>query len=90
MFPGVAKRFQDCVKWHSDKHKFEPLFGAFFQLCINGIFQDMEGNRIHCRPHLDFKNIVGVCVLLVYQNPGKWAYYRLTAADPTILKVTST
>ncbi|KAF9474801.1 hypothetical protein BDN70DRAFT_898677 [Pholiota conissans] len=27
--------------------------------------------RIHCLPHADAKNIVGVCVLVIYQVPGK-------------------
>jgi hypothetical protein len=72
MFPGVAKRFEQCTEWHKSKHKFKPLFGCFFNLCINGIFPNSGINCIHCCLHLDFKNIVGVCVLLVYQDPCEW------------------
>ncbi|KAF8960543.1 hypothetical protein BDZ97DRAFT_1665701 [Flammula alnicola] len=68
-FPGVAKRFLESAAWHKDKHHVEPLFGLFWNLCINGMFEGQR--RIHCLPHADSKNIVGICVLVIYEIPGK-------------------
>lgn len=68
-FPGVADRFKRCVDWHQQKYPdIQPLFGCFWNLCINGMF--LGQHRIHCGPHADVKNIVGVCLLMVYVLPG--------------------
>jgi hypothetical protein len=69
MFPGIAKRFDASVRWHSRHNPgVEPLFGVFWNLCINAWFPG--GRRIHTTPHSDSKNPVAVCVLLVYVLPG--------------------
>ena len=65
MFPGVAQRFRKCADWHQKTYGFGPLFGLFFNLCINTCFPGQR--RVHCAPHADSKNIVGVCVLVIYQ-----------------------
>lgn len=73
MFPGVAARYRQSKNFYENhpKRKFResPLFGLYWCLCINGMFTGQK--RIKCDPHIDFKNIVGVCALLVYQLPGK-------------------
>lgn len=68
MFPGVALRFTESAHWHQKQYGIEPLFGLFWNLCINAVFPGQR--RIHCAPHVDSKNIVGVCALLIYQIPG--------------------
>ena len=74
-FPGVAKRFKDCVEWHREKYSdIRPLFGCFWNLCVNGMF--LGQRRIHCCPHADKKNIVGVCLLMVYVLPGLPTVYN--------------
>ena len=67
VFPGVAERFDKCSQWHKERG-VEPLFGVYWNLCINAAFPNQV--RIHCGPHADRKNIVGICTLLVYELPG--------------------
>jgi hypothetical protein len=67
-FPGIARRFQECVDWHDQRYRMQPLFGLYWCLCINTAFPGQM--RIHCKPHVDSKNIVGVCTLVVYKIPG--------------------
>ncbi|KAF8173480.1 hypothetical protein BJ912DRAFT_931921 [Pholiota molesta] len=69
VFPGVAERFNKSAQWHQEVYGITPIFGLFWNLCINGLFPNQE--RIHCLPHADSKNIVGVCVLVIYEIPGK-------------------
>lgn len=69
-FPGIASRYQRCINWHKLHSKTEAMFGLFFQLCINGIFLGQK--RVHCSPHTDSKNVIGVCLLIVYEIPGMW------------------
>lgn len=69
LFPGVAERMRKSAKWQKERYGFTPAFGLFYNLCVNGIFPHL--GRIHCEPHLDWKNIVGVCALVVYQDPGE-------------------
>ncbi|KAF5322157.1 hypothetical protein D9619_002095 [Psilocybe cf. subviscida] len=75
IFPGVAERMARSAKWQGNRWGIKPMFGVFYNLCINGIFPHQK--RIHCEPHLDFKNIVGVCALLVYQDPRTPFNHRL-------------
>jgi len=69
MFLGVSQRFRKCAEWYQKIYGFGPLLGLFFNLCINACFPDKR--RVHCAPHADAKNIVGVCVLVIYQLCGK-------------------
>ncbi|KAJ2912687.1 hypothetical protein MD484_g7727, partial [Candolleomyces efflorescens] len=67
-FPNVAERYQRCADWHKAKYGVSPLFGLFWNFCINGIFPDQL--RIHTVPHGDPKNVIGACVIFVYVKPG--------------------
>lgn len=64
IFPGVAARFLADAKWHKKRYGIEPMFGLFWNLCLNAWFPGQ--GRIHCDPHADKKNQIGVCVLLIY------------------------
>ncbi|KAJ7249159.1 hypothetical protein B0H12DRAFT_1234820 [Mycena haematopus] len=64
VFPGVAARFNADAKWHFERYGICPLFGLFWNLCLNAWFPGQR--RIQCAPHADFKNQIGVCVLLIY------------------------
>lgn len=68
-FPAIADRYQQCINWHHLQTGTQAMFGLFFQFCVNGIFSGQK--RVHCRPHTDSKNVIGVCLLMVYENPGK-------------------
>ena len=68
IFPGVARRFETSADWHIRTYGFEPLFGYYWNLCVNGLFFGQK--RIHCLPHADAKNIVGVCLLAIFLIPG--------------------
>ena len=59
-----------------------PLFGLYWCLCINASFAGQK--RVHCKPHVDSKNVVGVCALVVYETPGKPlpSTSNATASDP--------
>ena len=67
VFPGVAERFDKSARWYKERG-VEPLFGVYWNLCINAAFPKQA--RVHCGPHADQKNIVGICTLLVYELPG--------------------
>jgi hypothetical protein len=66
VFPGVAAHFDKSAKWHKAQGN-EPLFGVFWNFCINVTFLDQK--RIHCLPHINQKNIVGICALVIYEEP---------------------
>lgn len=78
-FPGVAERFRASADWHKVKYSIEPLFGLFWNLCTNAMFEGQK--RIHCQPHTDYKNIVGVCAVVVYQIPGSFCFPTLTGVN---------
>ncbi|KAJ7819234.1 hypothetical protein B0H13DRAFT_1738745 [Mycena leptocephala] len=64
VFPGVAARFKSDAKFHKERYNIEPRFGLFWNLCLNAWFRGQR--RIHCGPHADRKNQIGVCLLLIY------------------------
>ncbi|RXW21044.1 hypothetical protein EST38_g4821 [Candolleomyces aberdarensis] len=66
--PEIADRYKRCAEWHQEKYGVTPLFGLFWNFCINGIFPGQQ--RIHTDPHADPKNVVGACVIFVYVIPG--------------------
>jgi hypothetical protein len=35
IFPGFAKRFLASSDWHQEQYGIRPLFGLFWNLCIN-------------------------------------------------------
>ncbi|TFK63320.1 hypothetical protein BDN72DRAFT_902511 [Pluteus cervinus] len=65
-FPNVAQRYQDCAERKPGGHK--PPFGLFWNYCLNAMYEGQD--RVNCLPHSDSKNVVGVCVVLVYELPG--------------------
>lgn len=69
IFPGVAVRFLESADWHDKHHGIRPLFGYFWNLCVNGIFPGQK--RVSTVPHSDKKNVVGVCALVIYLVPGE-------------------
>jgi hypothetical protein len=52
VFPGVAQRFDRSAKWYRERG-LEPLFGIYWNLCINAAFPKQP--RVHCGPHADRK-----------------------------------
>ncbi|KAA1467110.1 hypothetical protein DENSPDRAFT_847331 [Dentipellis sp. KUC8613] len=68
VFPGVQERFERCAAWHQEAYGIKPLFGSFFNLCVNGIFPG--SSRVHCLPHADSKNPVSICALMAYVLPN--------------------
>ncbi|KAK7038350.1 hypothetical protein R3P38DRAFT_2516062, partial [Favolaschia claudopus] len=68
LFPAVAARFKADAKWHAERYGIKPLFGLFWNYCLNTWFEGQR--RIHCKPHADSKNQIGVCVLLIYVLQG--------------------
>ncbi|KAK7054082.1 hypothetical protein R3P38DRAFT_2499959 [Favolaschia claudopus] len=68
VFPGVAARFHADAKWHEQKYGIKPAFGLFWNFCHNAWFPGQK--RIHCDPHADMKNQIGVCVLVIYVLAG--------------------
>ncbi|KAH9840804.1 uncharacterized protein C8Q71DRAFT_741322 [Rhodofomes roseus] len=67
-FPKVYERFLLSAEWHKIHSGVSPLFGGYWNFCLNGIFPDQD--RVHCMPHADAKNPVGICVLMVYVLPN--------------------
>ncbi|KAJ6596573.1 hypothetical protein B0H10DRAFT_2197131 [Mycena sp. CBHHK59/15] len=54
VFPGVAKQFRKDAQVHWEKHKIKPMFGLFWNFCLNTYFPGQD--RVHCYPHTDKKN----------------------------------
>ncbi|TFK67546.1 hypothetical protein BDN72DRAFT_842893 [Pluteus cervinus] len=67
-FPWVLKRYQDNIKWHKEHHGIQPLFPPFWNYCFNALYVGQD--RVHCLPHSDSKNIVGICAVMVYELEG--------------------
>ncbi|KAF8211027.1 hypothetical protein K438DRAFT_1959230 [Mycena galopus ATCC 62051] len=53
VFPGVAERFLKDAAWHKERYGIEPLFGLFWNFCVNAWFVNGGQKRIHCHPHAD-------------------------------------
>ena len=67
MFPGVAECVETSAAWHEENHGIKPLFGVFWNLCINAPLFDKGINNVVCDAHCDSKNGgVLVCAVLVY------------------------
>ncbi|KAF9044589.1 hypothetical protein BDZ89DRAFT_1059069 [Hymenopellis radicata] len=65
LFPAIAARFQACADYMRTNHKMEPMFGRFWNWCLNAPLAGVK--RVFCDPHVDFKNLaLAVCVVFVY------------------------
>lgn len=82
VFPGVAAQFRKDAEVHRKAHKIEPMFGLFWTFCLNAYFPGQD--RVHCLPHADKKNQIGVCVVLTYALPSGSVHFlhALSATDP--------
>ncbi|KAF8237641.1 hypothetical protein L208DRAFT_1245828, partial [Tricholoma matsutake] len=60
VFPGVAKCFDESSSWYKKKG-IMPLFGVYWNLCINASFPNQV--RVHCGPHADQKKHSGHSLL---------------------------
>ena len=67
VFPAVAKRYRKLAAWHKATYGIEPLFGGFWNFCLNGpVFGEGIRNVI-CEPHVDAKNgAIMLCAVLVF------------------------
>ncbi|KAJ6512270.1 hypothetical protein C8R47DRAFT_1064866 [Mycena vitilis] len=64
VFPGVAASFEKEAAIILDTYGIAPQFGLFWNLCLNAAFEGQD--RIHCDPHADRKNRIGVCGVLTH------------------------
>lgn len=56
----IAARYKRCA----EELGIKPLYGHFYNFCVNHPESDP---RVHCGPHVDWKNVaVGICVLFIY------------------------
>ncbi|KAF8193075.1 hypothetical protein K438DRAFT_1969559 [Mycena galopus ATCC 62051] len=69
-FPGVAARFKADAEWHERQYGIRPLFGLFWNFCLNAYIPAGGQLRSHSYPHGDTKNQIGVCALLVHVLKG--------------------
>jgi hypothetical protein len=64
-FPKIAKRFETCREALGIDKK--EVYGYFFNFCLNAARPGVGIKRVHCRPHVDWKNLaIGICVLFIY------------------------
>jgi hypothetical protein len=62
-FPLLAKRYRNCAKALG----ISPAFGYFFNFCLNAPRPHRGIRRVHCKPHVDWKNLaIGICVVFIY------------------------
>ncbi|KAJ7688131.1 hypothetical protein B0H17DRAFT_1135786 [Mycena rosella] len=59
VFPGIAHQFKQDAKWHEEHYGIKPMFGLFWNLCLNAWLKDQKS--IHCGPHADKKISLEVC-----------------------------
>ncbi|KAJ7158204.1 hypothetical protein C8R43DRAFT_847771, partial [Mycena crocata] len=64
VWPGLAARCDEDIDFHRNEYGIEPLFSLFWNFCLNAPFPGQH--RIHTGPHVDFKNQIGVCIVLTY------------------------
>ncbi|KAF9026369.1 hypothetical protein BDZ89DRAFT_1134796 [Hymenopellis radicata] len=65
LFPVIAARYLACAEYMRTNHKIEPMFGLFWNWCLNAPLAGTQ--RVFCDPHVDFKNLaLGVCIVFVY------------------------
>ncbi|KAF9026649.1 hypothetical protein BDZ89DRAFT_1134689 [Hymenopellis radicata] len=65
LFPAIAARYLACADYMRTHHKIEPMFGLFWNWCLNAPLAGVK--RVFCDPHVDFKNLaLGVCIVFVY------------------------
>lgn len=54
-------------------HQIEPLFGLFWNFCINAPLPRDGVYRVSCWPHVDAMNLaLGICIVYVYGMPSTW------------------
>ena len=59
----MAARVRMCA----EKLGITPLFGNFFNFCVNAPRYDKGIRRVNCFPHVDWKNLaIFVCIVFVY------------------------
>ena len=62
-FPHLAKRYRACAEALGTT----PLYGLFYSFCLNAARPEDGVGRVHCSPHIDWKNLaIGICVIFVY------------------------
>jgi hypothetical protein len=71
VFLGVAGHFDKLAEYYHE-NGIELLIGVYWNLCMNAAFPEQP--CVHCGPHVDQKNIVGICILLVYELPNGWPH----------------
>lgn len=66
-FPLIARRYKACAQYMRDTYGIEPLYGLFWNFCLNAARPKRVIRRVHCFPHVDWKNLaIGICVVFVY------------------------
>ncbi|THV02107.1 hypothetical protein K435DRAFT_792779 [Dendrothele bispora CBS 962.96] len=67
-FPQVAKRYQDCATKLEEMYGIKPLFGLFWNFCVNTPRAGIR--RVHCKPHIDYKNIALGVISTIMSGAG--------------------
>ncbi|KAI0055118.1 hypothetical protein BV25DRAFT_1843180 [Artomyces pyxidatus] len=82
-FPGIAQRYRRCHQVIKDEYGIEPLFGLFYNFCLNAARPGVP--RVFCQPHVDWKNIaIGVCLIFVYGENSFYHLYTTVLALKTV------
>ncbi|KAJ6449727.1 hypothetical protein C8R47DRAFT_939764, partial [Mycena vitilis] len=68
VFPGVAASFDKEAAIIMETYGIAPQFGLFWNFCLNAALEGQD--RIHCDPHADRKNRIGVCGVLIHILKG--------------------
>ncbi|KAJ7651585.1 hypothetical protein DFH06DRAFT_942311, partial [Mycena polygramma] len=78
VFPGVAASFEKEAAIILEMYGITPQFGLFWNFCLNAALEGQD--RIHCDPHADRKNRIGVCGLLIHilKGAGRFNHFQRT------------
>lgn len=66
-FPLIAQRYRACASYMFERYGIKPLYGYFWNFCANSARPQAGVDRVHCTPHVDWKNLaIGLCIIFVY------------------------
>lgn len=74
-FPGVAKWYHNCAEAMQKHYGIRPLFGLFWNLCVNAPWPVTNKPGVICGPHADRKNVPAICALFTYAS--RWSIFYL-------------
>ncbi|KIY52362.1 hypothetical protein FISHEDRAFT_56092 [Fistulina hepatica ATCC 64428] len=66
-FPGIAARCKVNRDYVKKKYGIQPMYGNYWNFCINAALPNKGVYLVDCEPHADAKNVaIMMCILFIY------------------------